>query len=166
MPKGDMHCDCYDVEGHTMEQCGKFYPKKKPKWLSKSKKNAIGTCRIDDNVDCTTEVDNKLTCIANQQPTKQNQNAGGKVNASTQALVEDAFEPRKEDMFWDYIQSKMMKVVTLYDSGSQRNIISKSLVQQGGLVVKPHTQPYLFKWLHKDVKFFKQIFLCHIVLCC
>ena len=44
------------------------------------------------------------------------------------------------------------KVETLFDSGSQENLISKSLVKKLGLEVKPHSKPYLLGWIHDKVK--------------
>ena len=44
------------------------------------------------------------------------------------------------------------KVETLFDSGSQENLISESLVKKLGLEVKPHPKPYPLGWIHDKVK--------------
>ena len=45
------------------------------------------------------------------------------------------------------------KVETRFDSGSQANLISESLVKKLRLEVKPHLKPYPLGWIHEKLKF-------------
>ena len=42
---------------------------------------------------------------------------------------------------------KHTKVGTLFDPGSQENLISKSLVKKLGVETKPHLKPYPLGWV-------------------
>ena len=44
------------------------------------------------------------------------------------------------------------KVETLFDTGSQENIISESLVKKLGLETKPHPKPYPLGLIHDKAK--------------
>ena len=48
------------------------------------------------------------------------------------------------------VVSKHTKIDTLFDSGSQANIISKDLVKQLKLETIPHPKPYPLGWICKD----------------
>ena len=41
---------------------------------------------------------------------------------------------------------------TLFDIGSQANLISESLVKKLGLETKPHPKPYPLGWIHDKAK--------------
>ena len=41
---------------------------------------------------------------------------------------------------------------TLFDTGSQANLISESLVKKRGLETKPHPKPYPLGWIHDKAK--------------
>jgi len=44
------------------------------------------------------------------------------------------------------------KVETLFDTGSQANLIVESLVKKLNLETKPHLKPYLLGWIHDKAK--------------
>lgn len=53
-------------------------------------------------------------------------------------------------MFHIKVISKHAKIDTLFDSGSQENLISTDLVKKLNLEIVPHYKPYLFGWITKD----------------
>jgi len=62
---------------------------------------------------------------------------------STLVLVNTQEESRdRERLFTFRMQVKQKMLTTVLDSGSQKNLISSSIVQELGLVVKDHPDPY------------------------
>lgn len=49
---------------------------------------------------------------------------------------------KKNELFCVGIVSKHTKIDTLFDSGSQENLISKEIGNKLGLETKPHPNPY------------------------
>ena len=59
-------------------------------------------------------------------------------------------EERRIELFHVRIISKHTKIDTLFDSGSQENLISKYLVKKLKLETIPHPKPYPLGWICKD----------------
>nr|GEU37366.1 hypothetical protein [Tanacetum cinerariifolium] len=57
----------------------------------------------------------------------------------------------KEELFTLNIQVKKEVIEVTVDAGSQKNLISASLVQKLGLTTTPHSSPYLSGWIQKDM---------------
>ena len=55
-------------------------------------------------------------------------------------------------MFHIRVVSKHTKIETLFDIGSQVNLISESIVKKLGLETKPHPKPYLLGWVYDNSK--------------
>ena len=73
--------------------------------------------------------------------------------ASTSYLNEPVSHERKRnELFHIRVVIKNIKVETLFDLGSQANLISKSLVERLGLETKPHPSPYLLGWVRNKAK--------------
>ena len=65
----------------------------------------------------------------------------------------DVIEKKKRvELFHIRIISKHTKIDTLFDSGSQANLISEELVRKFGLETKNHPKPYPLRWLKKILK--------------
>lgn len=58
----------------------------------------------------------------------------------------------KEELFTLRIQVKHEIIEAIVDIGSQKNLISASLVQKLGLETIPHPRPYPLGWIQKDVE--------------
>jgi hypothetical protein len=56
-------------------------------------------------------------------------------------------ERKRNDLFHIQVVSKKTKIATLFDLGSQVNLISEALVKNMGLVTKPHPKPYPLGWV-------------------
>ncbi|GJR36292.1 uncharacterized protein Tco_1211976 [Tanacetum coccineum] len=57
----------------------------------------------------------------------------------------------KEELFTLNIQVKQEVIEAIVDTGSQKNLISASLVQKLGLTTTPHPSPYSLGWIQKDM---------------
>ncbi|KAA8521664.1 hypothetical protein F0562_012346 [Nyssa sinensis] len=58
----------------------------------------------------------------------------------------------KEELFNVRIQIKQEVIGAIVDTGSQKNLISTSLVQKLGLDTIPHPKPYPLGWIQKDME--------------
>lgn len=56
-------------------------------------------------------------------------------------------------LFHIRVISKHTKIDTLFDGGSQANLISTNLVKKLNLETVPHHKPYLLGWITKDANF-------------
>ena len=59
-------------------------------------------------------------------------------------------EEERIELFYVRVVSKNTKIDTLFDSGSQENLISEDLVKQLKLETIPHPKPYPLGWICKD----------------
>jgi hypothetical protein len=59
----------------------------------------------------------------------------------------DDDDKRRSALFHIRVVSKHMKIDTLFDPGSQVNLISKTLVKKLGLTTRPHHKPYPLGWV-------------------
>lgn len=76
-------------------------------------------------------------------------------NASTSSsskYIESQNDKEKIDIFHMRVITKHAKVDTLFDSGSQVNIISEAIVKKLNLETIIHTKPYPFGWVCDDAK--------------
>jgi hypothetical protein len=56
-------------------------------------------------------------------------------------------ERKRNELFHIRVVSKHTKIDTLFDPGSQVNLISEELVKKMGLETKPHPKPYPLGWV-------------------
>ncbi|XP_031493251.1 uncharacterized protein LOC116259531 [Nymphaea colorata] len=71
--------------------------------------------------------------------------------ARSDTVISTAEEEHAEELFTIKIQVKNEVIGTIFDTGSQKNLISSSLVERLGLVTTPHPRPYPLGWIIKDV---------------
>ena len=64
--------------------------------------------------------------------------------------IEAPSEEKRIQLFHVRVISKHTKVDTLFDSGSQANLISKDIVKKLNLETIPHRKPYPLGWSCKD----------------
>ena len=67
---------------------------------------------------------------------------------STQSVIDEEHERKRHELFHIRVVSKNQKINTLFDSGSQVNLISEAIVKQLGLATTPHKKPYPLGWLN------------------
>jgi hypothetical protein len=56
-------------------------------------------------------------------------------------------EIKRNELFYIRVVSKHTEIDTLFDSGSQLNLIYEALVKKMGLETKPHPKPYPLGWV-------------------
>ena len=75
------------------------------------------------------------------------------LHASSNSNNESHDDERKRNkLFHIRVVSKHTKVDTLFDPGSQVNLISETLVKNMGLETKPHPKPYPLGWVCDKAK--------------
>ena len=61
-------------------------------------------------------------------------------------------EKKRSELFHIRVISKHTKIDTLFDSGSQANLISEEIVKKLVLETKPHPKPYPFTWVCENAQ--------------
>ena len=67
-------------------------------------------------------------------------------STSSHSVDNDNDERKRNEIFHIRVISKHTKIDTLFDSGSQVNLISETIVKKLGLETKPHKKPYPLGW--------------------
>jgi hypothetical protein len=81
---------------------------------------------------------------------------GKNYEASTSSPVQslkvdnEVDEIKRINFFPIILISKHTKIDTIFDSASQVNLISETIVKKLGLITKPHKKPYPLGWIHND----------------
>ena len=74
------------------------------------------------------------------------------ISNSAQSVDNENNERERNELFRIRVISKHNKIDTLFDSGSQVNLISETLVKKLGLQTKPHEKPYPLGWVCDKTK--------------
>ena len=75
-------------------------------------------------------------------------NSKASTNNSSQSIIDEEHERKRHEIFHIRVVSKYQKIDTLFDSGSQVNLISEAIVKKLGLATTPHNKPYSLGWLN------------------
>jgi hypothetical protein len=130
------HCK---KRGHDEEHYWKLHPKKKMKQFGgKGKTKTVATMQQDLGFDSGDE--GKITMVGVQ----------GKYSLHVSSSSNDEShvdERKRNELFHIRVLSKHTKIDTLFDLGSQVNLISEALVKKIGLEMKPHPKPYHLGWV-------------------
>jgi hypothetical protein len=75
-------------------------------------------------------------------------------NSSVQSAKSESVidQKKRSEIFHVRVIVKHTKIDTLFDSGSQVNVISKAIVKKLGLKMTPHKKPYPLGWVCEDAK--------------
>jgi hypothetical protein len=141
---GNSSCTHCKKSGHNEEHCWKLHLEKKSKQFSgKGKTKIVATVQQDLGSESRDE--GKITAAGIQ----------GKyyLHASSSSNDESHIDERKRnELFHIRVVSKHTKIDTLFDLGSQVNLISEALVKKMGLITKPHLKPYHIGWVCDEEK--------------
>ena len=72
--------------------------------------------------------------------------------SSSSSLNETQHEKERIKLFRIRVISKHTKIDTLFDSGSQENLISEDIVKKLNLETTPHPKPYFLGWICDNAK--------------
>jgi hypothetical protein len=136
-----IHCK---KDGHDDEHCWKLHPKLRPnKFGGKGKPKIVSTVQQDLGFDSSDEM--KITTVGVQ----------GKVSShasSSSTILSSEIEKKRSELFHIRVVAKHTKVDTLFDLGSQVNLILEVIVKKLGLETILHPKPYPLCWVCDDEK--------------
>jgi hypothetical protein len=130
------HCS---KDGHDEDHCWKLHPERRPKKFgnnNKGKSKTVATVLQDLGLDSGDET--KITAMG-----YQGNNYVASTSSSSNANVDvTQQEKTRIELFHIRVVSKHTKIDTLFDSGSQENLISEETVKKLKLETSPHPKPY------------------------
>ncbi|KAA8535891.1 hypothetical protein F0562_030894 [Nyssa sinensis] len=139
--KSNKYCDHCKILGLEKGKCWKLQPELFPeKWKKDEKGKRTMTVTTTSNqieLGRVEEADKSLSLMAMPKET----------SSSSPATIDE-----KEELFNVRIQIKQEVIGAIVDTGSQKNLISTSLVQKLGLDTIPHPKPYPLGWIQKDME--------------
>ena len=118
-----------------------MHPGLRPKKFEGKKKKIVATIQKDLGSNSEDETTIAATCI-------KGKNSEASTSNSTQSTIDEENERKRHEFFHIRVISKHQKIDTLFDSGSQVNLISEEIVKKLGLVTTPHKKPYPLGWLN------------------
>jgi hypothetical protein len=135
------HCQ---KDGHDDEHCWKLHPELRPKRFGGQRKQKIvATMQQDLGSDSGDE--ENITTVGLQGKVSLHASSSSKIPS----LENDE---RRSELFHIRVVTKHTKVETLFDPGSQVNLISEEIVKKLGLTTTPHQKPYPLGWVHDNAK--------------
>jgi hypothetical protein len=140
------HCS---KDGHDEDHCWKLHPERRPKKFgnnNKGKSKTVATVVQDLGSDSGDET--KITAMGyqgNNSVASTSSSSNANVNVTQQ-------EKTRIELFHIRVVSKHTKIDTLFDSGSQANLISEETVKKLKLETSPHPKPYPLGWICDNAK--------------
>ena len=149
--EGEMsYCNHCKKEGHIDDRYWKQHPEKRlKKYGGKGKPKTMATTQQDLGSNSRDEV--FITAAGTKGTLTAHVNS--KSHEGTSSVNESLPNDRKRiELFHIKVVVNHTKVETLFDTGSQANIIAESLVKKLDLETKPHPKPYPLGWIHDKAK--------------
>eukprot|EP00253_Pinus_taeda_P018789 PITA_18789 len=118
-----------------------FNPTKlRPKKFKGNKKKTVVAIQKDLGSDSGDETNIAATRI-------KGKNSEASTSNSAQSITDEENERKRHELFHIRFIYKHQKIDTLFDSGSQVNLIFEAIVKKLGLATTPHKKPYQLGWL-------------------
>jgi hypothetical protein len=140
------HCS---KDGHDEDHCWKLHPERRPKKFGnndKGKSKTVATALQDLGSDFGDET--KIAAMGyqgNNYVASTSSSSNANVNVTQQ-------EKMRIELFHIRVISRHTKIDTLFDSGSQENLISEETVKKLKLETSPHPKPYPLGWICDNAK--------------
>eukprot|EP00253_Pinus_taeda_P026054 PITA_26054 len=144
------YCNHCKKEGHDDDHCWKQHPEKTPKkYGGKGKQKTVETTQQDLGSDSKDEA--LIIAIGTKGTLTPHVNFES--HEGTSFVNESLPNGQKRiELFHIRVVINHRKVETLFDTGSQENLIAESLVKKLGLEIQPHPKPYPLGWIHDKAK--------------
>jgi hypothetical protein len=140
-------CKHYSKHGHDEDHCWKLHPERRPKKFgNKGKSKTAATRQHDLGFDSGDET--KITAMGYQG----NGSIASTSSSSNNNLNVTQQEKERIELFHIRVVSKHTKIDTLFDTGSQANLISEETVKKLKLETIPHPKPYPLGWICDNAK--------------
>jgi hypothetical protein len=141
-----LSCKHCSKDGHDEDHCWKLHPEIKPKkFNNKGKPKTVATTQHDLGSDSGDET--KITAMG-----LQGKDSIASTSSSSSSLNETQHEKERIEVFHIRVMSKHTNIDTLFDIGSQANLISEDIVKKLYLETIPHPKPYPLGWICDNVK--------------
>eukprot|EP00253_Pinus_taeda_P004927 PITA_04927 len=128
-------CTHYKKEGHDEAHYWFLHLELKPKKFGGKEKKNVAAIQKDLGLDSGDET--IVTTIG-----IKGKDSKASTSNSAQSVDNENNERERNELFHIKVISKHDKIDTLFDSGSQVNLISETIVKKLGLQTKPHEKPY------------------------
>ena len=140
--KSKSSCTHCKKDGHDYEHYWILHPGLKPKKFEGKKKKILASIQKDLRSDSGDEATIAATGI-------KGKNSKSSANNSAQSTNNEENERLRHEL---RVISNHQKIDTLFDSGSQVNLISEAIVKKLRLLTTPHKKPYPLHWLCDKAK--------------
>jgi hypothetical protein len=142
-----LSCKHCSKDGHDENHCWKLHPEMRPKNFShKGKPKTTATTQHDLGSNSGDET--KITAMGFQGK----DSIASTSSSSTSSLNETQHEKERIELFHIRVISKHTKIYTIFDIGSQANLISEDTVKKLKLETTPHPKPYPLGWICDNAK--------------
>eukprot|EP00253_Pinus_taeda_P028570 PITA_28570 len=136
------HCK---KDGHDDSHCWALHLELKPKKFDGKQKNIVAAIQKYLGSDSGDETIVIASCI-------KGKNSEASTSNSAQSIDNEENERKRHELFHIRVISKHQKIDTLFDSGSQVNLISEAIVKKLGLLTTHHKKPYPLGWVCDKAK--------------
>jgi hypothetical protein len=140
------HCS---KDGHDEDHCWKLHPERRPKKFgnnNKGKSKNVAIVQQDLGSDSGDET--KIIAMGYQG----NGSVASTISSSNSNVNVTQQEKTRIELFHIRVISKHTKIDTLFDTGSQANLISEETVKQLKLETSPHPKSYPLGWIYDNAK--------------
>eukprot|EP00253_Pinus_taeda_P024266 PITA_24266 len=143
--KSKSSCTQCKKDGHDDEYYWILHPELKPKKFEGKNKNIVAVIQKDLGSNSRDEATIAATGT-------KGKNSDASISNSTQSTDIEENETKRHELFHIQVISNHQKIDTLFDSGSQVNLIFEAIVKKLGLLITPHKKPYPLGWRHDKAK--------------
>jgi hypothetical protein len=136
---GKPSCTHCKKSSHDEEQCWKLHPERKSKQFN-GKGKTKNIVKVKQYLSYDSGDEGNITTVGVQ--------GKDSLHASSSSNNESHVDERNmNELFHIRVVSKHTKIDTLFDQGSQVNLIFEALFRKMGLEMKPHLKPYPLGWV-------------------
>eukprot|EP00253_Pinus_taeda_P035192 PITA_35192 len=129
------------TERHDDEHYWILHPKLRPKKFEGKKKKIAAA--IQKDLGSKSRNETVISAIG-----IKGKNSEASTSNSAQSVIAEEHDRKRHELFHIRVIYKNQKIDTLFDSGSQENLISEAIVKKLGLATTPHKKPYPLGWLN------------------